>query len=254
MSVEGLGRTLTVVNPSVSSQERMPAEDLPGYLATGKSALQAVQLAQLAARAPDFHAILDMACGHGRVLRWLAAAYPGATLTACDLLRDGVDFCAETFGARRVYASPVPTTNLFHDRYDLIWVGSLLTHLDAHRWDEFITLWCDLLTPRGLLIVTTHGELVAQRMRDGHDYGYPRPSIRRTLRTFAHAGFAFLEASSTEIDYGISISKPDWVVRRLLAHPDLHLVLFTEALWANHQDVAAVVNVHLDSRMAETPD
>jgi len=249
-----LGETTAPLNQAVSPDERMPTEDLPGYLATGRSALKAVQLAQLAARHPGFESILDMACGHGRVLRWLQAAYPEARLTACDLLHDGVDFCASTFGAKPVYAIATPTAEMFPDRYDLIWVGSLLTHLDADKWVTFIRLWHDLLAPDGLLVATTHGQLVAERMRDGNHYGYPPPSITRILRSFDHAGFAFLEASTEEIDYGISVSKPEWVIARLLTYPDFRLVLFTEALWANHQDVVAVAKRTLDSRIAERPD
>ena len=47
--------------------------------------------------------MLDFACGHGRVMRTLKAAFPDALLTACDIDRDGVDFCARTFGAAPVY-------------------------------------------------------------------------------------------------------------------------------------------------------
>ena len=249
-----LGAANLNVNSTVSPAERMPAEDLAGYLATGRSALRAVHLAQLAARKSAFASILDMACGHGRVLRWLKAAYPDARLTACDLLPDGVDFCRNAFGATSVYSTPVLGQDMFPDRYDLIWVGSLLTHLDADQWVNFIRLWHDILAPDGLLVVTTHGELVAERLRTGSDYGYPATSVRRMLRSYDHAGFAFLEASAEEIDYGISISKPEWVIHRLLSHSDLRLVLFTEALWANHQDVVAVVNRPLDPRMAERPE
>ncbi len=241
-------------NEAVAPGERMPTEDLPGYFATGQSALKAVQLAQLAARKPGFVSILDMACGHGRVLRWLQAAFPDARLTACDLLRDGVDFCASTFGAKPVYSIPTPSSEMFPDRYDLIWVGSLLTHLDADQWVNFIKLWHDVLAPDGLLVVTTHGELVAERMRNGNHYGYLPPSIARTLRTFHHAGFAFLEASTDQIDYGISLARPEWVIRRFLTYPDFRVVLLTEALWANHQDVVAVVKRPLDGRVAERPD
>jgi SAM-dependent methyltransferase len=248
------GEARAKVIQAVSPSERMPTGDLPGYFATGRSALKAVQLSQLAARKTDFQSILDMACGHGRVLRWLQAAYPHAHLTACDLLGDGVDFCATVFGATPVYSTASPGIDLFPGRYDLIWVGSLLTHLDAGQWLTFIDLWHALLAPDGLLVVTTHGELVAERMREGNLYGYPALSIRRTLRSYDHAGFAFLEASADEIDYGISIARPEWVLRRLLAHTDFRVVLFTEALWANHQDVAAVVKRPVDPRIADRPD
>jgi SAM-dependent methyltransferase len=242
------------VNTEVSPAERMPTEDLAGYLATGRSALKAVRLAQVAAGKTGFASILDMACGHGRVLRWLKAAYPDARLTACDLIGDGVEFCQSAFGATPIHSTQTPSPDLFPDRYDLIWVGSLLTHLDADRWTGFFQLWHELLAPDGLLVVTTHGELVAERMRSGYNYGYPAPSIRRMLRSYEHAGFAFLEAGPEDIDYGISIARPEWVVRRLLIQPDFRLVLFTEALWANHQDVVAAVNRHLDPTMAEHPE
>src|SRR5919201_3770682 len=59
----------------IAAGEQMPADDVPGYLATGESALKAVRLALLAARAAEPRSILDLPCGHGRVLRWLAAAF-----------------------------------------------------------------------------------------------------------------------------------------------------------------------------------
>jgi hypothetical protein len=64
----------------------------------------------------------------------------------------------------------------------------------------------------------------------------------------------FVEESPEKIDYGISIAKPEWVLRRLLSHADFRVVLYTETLWANHQDVVAVVKRPLDPRMAERPD
>jgi SAM-dependent methyltransferase len=232
----------------VSSNERMPATDIDIYLAVGRSALKAVRLAQIASGKTDFTSILDMPCGHGRVLRWLKAAYPDAALTACDLLTDGADFCAESLGATPVYSSPLPKAGSFKDRYDLIFVGSLLTHVDVHQWDHLIALWHSLLAPDGLLVVTTHGELVAERMRAGHLYGYPQAAVTRMLRAYAHAGFAFLEEPPANIDYGITLARPDWTLSRLLRHTDFRVVLSGEALWDRHQDVTAVVKRPLPRR------
>lgn len=238
---ECLAETAAEVSREISSSERMPSEDVEVYLDVGRSALKAIRLAQIASGKQDFGSILDMPSGHGRVLRWLKAAYPDAKLTACDLLPDGVDFCAEHLGATAVYSSPWPTADAFSDRYDLIFVGSLLTHVDVPLWDHLITLWHDLLTPDGLLVVTTHGELVAERMRAGHLYGYPAPGVTRALRAYEHAGFTFLEEPPANIDYGITLVRPDWTLSRLLRHPDFRVVMVGEALWDRHQDVTAVV-------------
>jgi SAM-dependent methyltransferase len=250
---EGFGATRRDVDPVIGPGEQMPSDDLAGYLATGQSALKAVRLAMVAARAPEPTSILDLPCGHGRVLRWLAAAYPNARLTAGDLLADGVDFCAEAFGAQPVHSVPDPDPELFDEHFDLIWVGSLFTHLDVASWDRFFALFDAILAPGGVLVFTTHGELVAERMRRGHHYGYPPRAIERTLRTFAHTGFAFLEESPTQIDYGITIARPAWVVDRVTRTLDLRLALYTEALWANHQDVVAVVKRPNDPSVADRP-
>jgi SAM-dependent methyltransferase len=245
--------TTLAVSRETSPGERMPAGDLEGYLATGESALKSIRLAQLAARAPDFESILDLPSGHGRVTRWLRAAYPNALLTACDILTDGVDFCAEEFGAIPVYSRPGITAAEFPDRYDLIWVGSLFTHVDVPDWDQLIALFYELLIPGGVLVMTVHGELVAERMRAGNLYGYPDRSVARALRAYEHAGFAFLEEHPDQIEYGITLSRPEWVVSRVLRHADFRMAVYTEALWANHQDVVGVVKRKNDPDISNRP-
>ena len=229
------------LNTKISADERMPSDDVSGYLAVGASALRAVRLAQASANVPDFTSILDFPCGHGRVLRWFKAAYPRAQLTAGDVLADGVDWCSREFGAVGVHAAPQPDTALFEHRYDLIWVGSLLTHVDVPQWRRFLDVWHDLLARDGLLVITTHGDYVAERMERGHLYGYPELQVKRLLRAYRHAGFGFLEESPSSVEYGITISRPDWVLRQVMVESDLRLVLAVEMLWDNHQDVYAFV-------------
>ena len=102
--------------------------------------------------------ILDLPWGHGRVLRHLKMAFPTARITACDLKRDGVDFCASQFDAIPVYARESPVENKPEPgRFDLIWVGSLLTHLDAPRWRDFLECFRRWLRPCGVWVFSTHG-------------------------------------------------------------------------------------------------
>jgi SAM-dependent methyltransferase len=245
--------TATDVSTQVSDSEAMPAADLAGYLAVGESALKAIRLAQLAARVPDFQAILDLPCGHGRVLRWLRAAYPGASLTACDILADGVEFCRDAFGAKPVYSHRRIEASAFPESYDLIWVGSLFTHVDVPDWDHLLSLFDRLLRPDGVLVITTHGELVAERMRAGHLYGYPESGVTRALRAYAHAGFAFLEEAAASVDYGITLARPEWVLGWAARYADLQVAFYGEALWANHQDVLALVKRPRDPEVAHRP-
>ncbi|HVS70895.1 MAG TPA: class I SAM-dependent methyltransferase [Phycisphaerae bacterium] len=164
------------VDPSISPGERMPADDPAYYLSVGQGVLRLVKLALLHSlkRPASIRHILDLPCGHGRVLRTLRAAFPSAEITASDLLEDGVDFCAKTFNATPVLSKIHPTPDLFPHagQYDLIFVGSLFTHLDEPRWFEFLSLFHALLAPNGILLFTTHGPYVAFRMISGETYGY----------------------------------------------------------------------------------
>ena len=246
------------VDPTIHPAEKMWPEHRAHYFAVGQSALRAIRLALQLAHRPDPAAILDLPCGHGRVTRTLRAAYPAARITACDLLADGVEFCAQTFAADPVISVDKPTPALFPYQFDLIFVGSLLTHLDAPYWQHFLALFSDLLLPGGVLVFTTHGHEVATRLRAGNHYGYLTRGLERRLRRYtrylrgateAHddlartrrllarfdrTGFAF-----TGPGYGLTLSSPAWVTAQLAHHPALQLIMLKEKLWDEHQDVVA---------------
>ena len=247
-----LAITSTPVDATISPNDAMAVADVPGYLAVGESALKAIRLGLMGARSQPPARVLDFACGHGRVMRWLRAAFPHAQLTGSDIDTDGVDFCARTFDAKGVYSTPSPGAELFDDRYDLIWVGSLFTHLDRDRWPRFLDLLHDLLAVGGVLVMTTHGELVAERMRCGAHYGYPEAAVAAAVADFESSGFGFIRDGSPS-GYGISVSSLPWVAAEVLRHRDLRMVQCTEALWANHQDVVALLRCPIDPNAADRP-
>lgn len=161
------------------------------YFAVGYSALRCIRLALLAAEQESPRRILDFGCGHGRVLRVLKAAFPDAHLTACDLNRGGVDFCATKFGATPVYSAENPREIPFSDEYDLIWCGSVFTHLSENRWHGFL----DALLSRpakggGIAVLTTSGRTVANRLRAGDEfYSLDHHERVDALRGFDEGGF-----------------------------------------------------------------
>jgi SAM-dependent methyltransferase len=221
------------------------------YAAVGRSALAAVRLAMLAAGKTDVENLLDLPCGHGRVLRYLKAAFPAARLTACDLDREGVDFCARTFGAVPVYSHGEPDRLRFPDRFDLVWCGSLLTHLPAERWRGFLQLFRSLLRPHGLLVFTTHGRLPAAWMGQGLvHYGLGGEAARRLVADYDQSGFAYADYPDAN-GYGMSLAAPRWVVSEVERLGTLRLVLHSEAAWDDHQDVVACVGIEAPPRAAD---
>lgn len=208
------------------------------YRGVGESAVRCIKLALLAARKPpdSIRTILDLPSGHGRVLRYLLPVFPDAAFTACDTDRDGVDFCAQTFGAHPVYSNPELSGLQFPSTYELIWCGSLVTHLDGPRWADVISLFDSILSPGGLLVFTTAGPTIPRLIGRGWDYFLSTDQLRRLLAAYRRTGFGYVDYEGQE-SYGISIARPAWTLALLQDFPDLNLLAYLDAGWDRHQDV-----------------
>jgi SAM-dependent methyltransferase len=210
------------------------------YFLWGDSALRCIGLALDAVGKEAPANILDFPCGHGRVLRSLQSAFPTAKLTACDIDRDGVDFCEATFGVTGVYSDNDLDQVEVGRGFDLIWVGSLFTHLPDARWPDFLDFLASRLAPTGLLVFTTHGPWYAEQIRAGTSSlgGVPSEALMEMTTSFDETGFGFAAYPQFD-DYGLSLSAPADVTRRLQAIPDMRLALYLERGWRGHQDVIA---------------
>jgi len=229
------------VSTEIPENERMYAGYREHYFSVGRSALSAIRLAMATAGISGANRILDLPCGHGRVLRWLRAAFPQATLTACDILTDGVDYCAKAFAATPVYSVANPAEISLQSEFDLIWCGSLFTHLDEDVWRQFLNLFQKKLAPRGLVIFTTHGRHVRKRLRGDEDrYGLAPANVAHVLESYERSGFGYADYHGQR-GYGISLSSPSWVCTEIERRPGLRLVIYTERGWDNHQDVVALI-------------
>jgi SAM-dependent methyltransferase len=222
---------------SISDNDEMMHSNIEHYLSVGESAMQSILIGLRAAGRQSCDAILDLPSGHGRVMRWLRAKFPSAHITACDLNRDGVDWCAQTFGARPVYSAPDIHAVQLHETYDLIWCGSLLTHLDWAGWRAFVQFFSNCLNPEGILVFSTHGRLSAEWLHTRQtDYGLEPEVIPDIIQDYRESGFGYRNYSYSQ-QYGISIAAPQRVVELVQSHPELRIVGYTEAAWDHHQDI-----------------
>jgi SAM-dependent methyltransferase len=137
------------------------------YSAVGEPAGYCIAACLAAADKRDVRRILDFGCGYGRVLRVLRKEFPDATIVASDLDRGGVDFCSATFGARGVYSNPDPARIRFDERFELIWIGSVFTHIDRASWQGLLPALRRALSDDGVLIITTQGPEAAEKVRTG---------------------------------------------------------------------------------------
>lgn len=202
------------------------------YFDLGRRALELVLFSGRLCDKPHYPDILDLPCGHGRVLRWLRAAYDYAHITACDLDRDGVDFCRDTFRAQGVYSQPDLSHVSFDRLFDLVWCGSLLTHLNEAAWHSAFASLVRFTKEYGVLIFSLQGRGYASHLARGRTDVAENIDKAALLADFATRGFAYQRYFEKEHgDYGVTLTSPEWVGRILQRHPDLILRAYLEEAW-----------------------
>ncbi|MEM9497491.1 MAG: class I SAM-dependent methyltransferase [Pseudomonadota bacterium] len=231
------------LNETVFAEDPMFDGNKNGYLATAKSALHAVQgcLDLKAVKHEEIQSILDFGCGHGRVTRAFVAHWPDADVTAYDILEEGVRFCEKELGCRAMLGpQDIGETALQAEQYDLIFCGSIFTHLDVEEFNFLLGHLARALKPNGTLVFTTAGHFVAKLVEAGYKGGV-RPNVARTmLGSFYENGFGFGFYTGYEHRrWGWTLAAPWWIARSV-DKQGLQLLSLMERGWGGRQDVVAV--------------
>lgn len=225
----------------VSHGDGMESDDVH-YLSVGASALNVIRAALCLAGVPEPGSVLDFGSGAGRVTRWIKAAYPGAVLSCCDLRPGDVAFCRAAFGAEAWASSADIDAIAFRGPHDLIWMGSVLTHLDEDGTRRLVDRAMAALRPGGLLVASTSGR-AARAVQDG-DGSYLEgdgwPSVKRGYDEDGYGYVDYPAGEGFEPGYGISLSSPAWLTRLATAFPGRRLVMLAEGVWDGNGDVVAL--------------
>ncbi len=238
------------VSRDIAPNDLMYLPDYPDhYFNVGRSAIRVI-LAALLARFEhhggdaEIADVLDFGCGHGRVARYLRAAFPAAGLAVCDYDPTGVAWCVEHFGCQAI-AEPAP------ESFDIVWLGSVFTHLPAAISDHVLTVVAGALRPNGILVFTSQGRYARMRHEaepEMKPYGIGADLMDRIVGGLDSDGYGFAEYPGQR-DYGVTMIHPAWFQQRMLSSPNFVQILFQEKGWDNHQDVYGYVRADvLDAR------
>jgi SAM-dependent methyltransferase len=207
------------------------------YGATGREAVELIGQALRASGRTfsDVTAALDFGCGHGRVLRWLVERIDPSRVTACDLDPEAVRFCASEFAVMPL-VSDRSFQSVAQGSYDLVWAGSVATHLPEDAWRTWVTLMPQLLQPGGVVVFTTHepalvlsGVYTPDLQREG----------KRLKECLDKTGFAYLPYRHYGAEgYGIAFHDRRRVDQDM-SEVGLRRTLFLRRGWVTHQDVHA---------------
>lgn len=220
---------------TIAPDDEMWAAGEKLYFYVGESGFLVILRALAHSRLQSVQTILDLPCGHGRVARHLCAGFPDSHISYCDLNRRGVDFCVKTFGGFGIYSHP----NLIEtplETYDVIWVGSLFTHVDQERTRTWMAHLCGHLNENGILVATFHGRRSIEIYTQ-----YPLISEERWIHLidqFKREGYGYDPYSwANEYSYGISLSAPSKLVEIASEIRGVRILSYTEQGWADNHDV-----------------
>jgi SAM-dependent methyltransferase len=208
------------------------------YVRVGQEPLERMgeALAVMGLEWTSVRTFLDYGSGYGRVLRWLAERHPAIALAAADVNRQAVSFCAREFGARPIVAPLCVRKLCIPGTYDLVWVGSVLTHLPEKDGVELLERLAQRLSARGVLVFSTLGELIHERLPE---YGTVAVKAEDEIRLALERGrVCFLEEG--EGFYPITFHPRETLASLLRrAEPPLELIRHFRRGWDDHQDVWA---------------
>lgn len=207
------------------------------YLGAGLSGLRAVQcgVPELAAAPP--RRVLDFGCGFGRVTRFLQAEWPEADVNVCDVDFTGLAFCLAHLGVRGFQVGVDPAAMRLGGDYDLIWVGSVVTHLDAPVIMKLLAALAAALAPGGHVCFSSHGDLPVGRLKSGERYyGLAPPDAAAVVAGYETSGFGYANYLG-QVGYGISASSQAWLVNAVAQTPGLAWCGFQASGWDNYQDI-----------------
>jgi SAM-dependent methyltransferase len=202
------------------------------YFNIGRRALELVMLSAQLCDKPHYPEILDLPCGHGRVLRWLRAHYGYANITACDLDRDGVDFCRDQFNATAVYSQTDLRALPFGPQFDLVWCGSLLTHLAPEAWLTALDCLIRWTRECGVIVFSTQGRYFSTLVaRDQNAFANNVDAVA-LLEKFKRDGSAFEPYFEDPVGaYGLAVTSPEFIGRVLQRYPGVIVRAYLEQAW-----------------------
>jgi len=208
------------------------------YLSVGLSASVCIgaALKAIARDGTTVRSLLDFPCGYGRELRFLKAKFPQASITAGELNTGALEFCGRTFAVSIVQSAKEFPAIVLSDKFDLIWCGSLITHLEERNSLELLKFFCGHLAPGGLCLFSTHGQNVVDEI--------VKDTIRLTaddkqelLSGFYAGGYGYVDYFKDSSGYGTSVVSRDRMVALAQEAGPWKEVFYLARGWAESHDV-----------------
>ncbi len=211
------------------------------YRAVGRAAVSLIATVIALSRARSIERVLDFGCGHGRVARHLRAFFPRAELHFSDIDAAGAQFCASQFGGHAH-----PSTEDFAQldlpgNMDVIWLGSVFTHLSPARMNALFTPLFRSLSVGGSLIITFRGRNMYRTMLADHSSQVLK--WQPLIEAYEKTGAGYQPYGVETPEWGLSLNTVQSIMELSKNESAARFLCFSEAAWAVSHDVAAWTRV-----------
>jgi SAM-dependent methyltransferase len=186
------------------------------------------------ARLHELSRVLDFASGYGRLTRFLVRALDPQRVWMAEIKKGAVEFQRHQFGVSGFVSSVIPERAQINERFDIIFVASLFSHLPDSTFARWLQRLCDWLSPRGVIAFTVH-DVALHGVSDGVDDTAPRICYEANSEEIS----LFSEDDSLGVDsYGFSIVNESYVAETIngLCFPNKKYWRFKRAVH-NRQDL-----------------
>lgn len=180
--------------------------------------------------------ILEFACGYGRFTRHLVMRHPTDRTVVSDIYRGAVDWQNEKNGMTGIYSVAKPEDFALISKFDVIFVGSLFSHLPKDLFVGWLERLFRMLSPDGFIAFSVHDVHLAPNT--AADFIYDRSSESASL---SHDIYGMTYVSEGYVREAIEQAcGPGKVYRRyfkgLYENQDLYVVPKSNAAsWAGFQ-------------------
>ena len=103
--------------------------------------------------------VLDFGSGYGRVSRFFKVTFPGSKISVSEVKSQSLAFQRDVFGYTPIEHTEDPSSFVAPQEYDLIFAGSVFTHLPKIRFVEWLRLLISCLSKNGILVFSIHNLL-----------------------------------------------------------------------------------------------
>jgi len=158
---------------------------------------------------------LDFGCASGRIVRNMAAAFPGAAWHGCDPRRSAIEWAQANFPQIRFYANAqVPPLEYEGESMDGIFACSIWSHFSRRAGRAWLDEMERILKPGGWLLLTTSGEdLIDRDVPEEH-----RDRVKAELRQNGFAYYGKFDGKKFDLDtsdWGYAFITRDWMREEL---------------------------------------